>query len=382
MTNPLNTPAEQSSSANGDSKGSSDGPKRWTVYMPALFHPEAIKYARTKFNLLQPGEGLTQEECLAQADGLRTSFFAHHLTTFFLPNLVKPYLAYMVTVMRVGKLPESQLNETAAPRLRIIARNGTGVDMIHKETCLKRGIVVTNQPGGNAQAVAELALTLILTLLRRVVEVNQRLRSGERVPSISVLAPGLYGKVVGLVGMGDIAYELAKLLVHGFNCKIIIYSPTSPPTKWTTSCPSSPSSAIPHKRCPTLAQLLPQIDVLSLHCPLIPETKHLISTRQLALFGPSAVVVNTARGGIVDESALLLALQRGQIAGAGIDVWESEPPTLATSDTCRELMGRRDVVALPHLGGSTDEVTRVGCMNAVDICWDYLEGGAPRNRVY
>ncbi|KAI5451679.1 hypothetical protein NCC49_001660 [Naganishia albida] len=326
--------------------------KRWTAYMPALFHPEAIEYARSKFNLLQPEGGLSEEECLAQADGI---------------------------LMRVGKLLESQLNEKAAPRLRIIARNGTGVDMIHKDTCVRRGIVVTNQPGGNAQAVAELALTLILTLLRRVVEVNQRLRAGERVPSISALAPGLYGKAVGLIGMGDIAYELAKVLVHGFNCKIVVYSPTSAKTKWTPSCPNAPDVAIPHTRALTLAELLPQIDVLSLHCPLLPETKHLISTPELALLRPSAIIINTARGGIIDETALATALREGQIAGAGIDVWGTEPPT---TERYAELIGMQNVVALPHLGGSTDEVTKVGCMNAVDIAFDYLEGKPARNRVY
>lgn len=246
----------------------------------------------------------------------------------------------------------------------------------------------------------QLALTLILTLLRRVVEVNQRLRCGERVPSISALAPGLYGKIVGLVGMGDIAHELAKLLVvrssrlcinttkpltglpfeqYGFNCKIIVYSPTSPKTKWTASCPTSPDYALPHSRAATLSELLPQIDVLSLHCPLLPETKHLISAFELSLLKSSAIIINTARGGIIDEPALAASLRRGEIAGAGIDVWGTEPPT---TDTYAELIGMGNVVALPHLGGSTDEVTKVGCMNAVDICFDYLEGKPARNRVY
>lgn len=198
--------------------------------------------------------------------------------------------------------------------------------------------------------------------------------------------------------MGDIAYELAKLLVvcsdttfpmqyfelticiqDGFKCKIVVYSPTSAKTKWTSSDPISPSTVIPHQRASTLAELLPQIDVLSLHCPLLPETRHMISSSELELLKPTAIIINTARGGIIDETALATALREGQIAGAGIDVWEIEPPT---TEKYAELIGMRQVVALPHLGGSTDEVTKIGCMNAVDIAFDFLEGKPARNRVY
>lgn len=201
---------------------------------------------------------------------------------------------------------------------------------------------------------------------------------------------------MGLVGMGDIAYELAKLLVvrrvschtqhlthcpsqDGFNCKIVVYSPTSAKTKWTSSDPNSPNTVIPHQRASSLEEMLPQIDVLSIHCPLLPETRHMISTSELQLLKPTAIIINTARGGIIDEIALATALREGQIAGAGIDVWETEPPT---TEKYAELIGMRQVVALPHLGGSTDEVTKIGCMNAVDIAFDYLEGKPARNRVY
>ena len=105
----------------------------------------------------------------------------------------------------------------------------------------------------------------------------------------------------------------------------------------------------------------------------------MISTSELQLLKPTAIIINTARGGIIDEIALATALREGQIAGAGIDVWETEPPT---TEKYAELIGMRQVVALPHLGGSTDEVTKIGCMNAVDIAFDYLEGKPARNRVY
>jgi phosphoglycerate dehydrogenase-like enzyme len=112
---------------------------------------------------------------------------------------------------------------------------------------------------------------------------------------------------------------------------------------------------------------------------LLPETKHLISTTELSLLRPNAIVINTARGGIIDEIALATALRERQIAGAGIDVWGTEPPT---TENYAELIGMQNVVALPHLGGSTDEVTKIGCMNAVDIAFDFLEGKPARNRVY
>ncbi|WVR08961.1 hypothetical protein IAU60_006020 [Kwoniella sp. DSM 27419] len=318
-----------------------------TVYLHTPFHPKAEEYAEARFaKVLRPKDG-TMEELMAQVDGI---------------------------LLRVGRITREML--LAAPKLKIISRNGTGYDNMHIPTVRERGVVVTNCPGGNAQAVAELALTLMLAVLRRVVEVDTRIRSGEKVPSITVLAPGLFGSVVGLVGMGDTAYELAKLLL-AFNCRILVYSPTSPVDRWRTAESRYPTP-IPHDRCSDLEQLLRQVDVVSLHCPLNDDTRELIGREQMGWMRDTAVIVNTARGGIVVERDLEEALENGRLGGAGIDVWDVEP---AHGDTMGKLGKLRNTVVLPHLGGSTDAVTLEGCVKAIDIMADYLDGKGARNRV-
>ncbi|WVF65434.1 hypothetical protein IAT40_000161 [Kwoniella sp. CBS 6097] len=321
--------------------------KEATIYLHTPFHPKAEEYAAERFKeVLRPSDG-DMRELMSKTDGI---------------------------LLRVGNVNREML--LAAPKLKIISRNGTGIDNMHLPTVKEKGVVVTNCPGGNAQAVAELALALMLSVLRRVVEIDARIRSGEKVPSITALAPGLFGSTVGLVGMGDTAYELARLLL-AFGCKILVYSPTSPSNRWTVESPRYPV-VIPHERVSSLDELLPQVDVLSLHCPLNDQTRGLISTSQLNDMKNSAVIVNTARGGIVDERALEQALESGQLGGAGIDVWDIEP---AYGETMGRLGKLRNTVVLPHLGGSTDGATLEGCMKAIDIMADYLDGKGARNRV-
>ncbi|WVW79481.1 hypothetical protein I302_101450 [Kwoniella bestiolae CBS 10118] len=324
------------------------GAKQATVYLHTPFHPKAEEYAEHKFGkVLGPKDGSVQE-IMAQVDGI---------------------------LLRVSNITRDMMLQ--APNLRIISRNGVGVDNIHIPTAKEKGVIVTNCPGGNAQAVAELALTLALAVLRRVVEVDTRIRSGEVVPSITALAPGLFGKTVGLVGMGDTSYELAKLLL-AFNCPILVHSPTSPSDRWThTQDPKYPV-AIPHQRVNSLDELLQNSDVVSLHCPLNDTTRGLIGKRELEMMKDDGVIINTARGGIIDERALEVALENGKLGGAGIDVWEIEP---AHGDTMGRLGRLRNTVVLPHLGGSTDAVTLDGCIKAVDIMADYFDGKEVRNRV-
>lgn len=221
------------------------------------------------------------------------------------------------------------------------------------------------------QEVAELTLALALAVLRRVVEVSNRIRGGERVPSIAALAPGLLGKTVGLVGMGSIALHAAKLF-RAFGCAIVVFSPTSPADRWKGG------NGVEHVRVSALDDLLAVADVVSLHCPLTPSTADLISTPQLARMKPSAVLINTARGACVDEDALATALEQGVIGGAGLDVLRTEPAFGANMGRLRDAP---NVVILPHLGGSTDESAERGCSAAVDVVVKYLNGRGARNRV-
>jgi D-3-phosphoglycerate dehydrogenase len=232
-----------------------------------------------------------------------------------------------------------------APKLLHIARNGAGYDTIDLPSCTSRGIVVTNCPGGNAFAVAELTVGLMLAIQRRIIESDRKVRRGERLKSIQLLAPGLRGNVIGLVGMGSIAWETAKILHFAFGCKILVLSPTSPATRWTSKDPNG-LDPIPHTRVDSLEELLPQVDILSLHCPLTTATRDMISTEQLKAMKSTAVVINTARGGMVDERALETALRTGEIAGAALDVWKSEPPNSETIGGLGEL---DNIIIVPHL---------------------------------
>ncbi|WWD21382.1 hypothetical protein CI109_105867 [Kwoniella shandongensis] len=321
--------------------------KEATVYLHTPFHPKAELYAESRFKKVLRFGDASEEELMGQVDGI---------------------------LLRTGHVTRSMILN--APNLRIIARNGVGYDNVDKPTVKEKGVIVTNCPGGNSQAVAELALTLMLSLLRRVLEIDHRIRSGERVPSIRALSPGLFGKTVALVGMGDTSYELAKLLLS-FNCTILAYSPTSSKERWTSEDTKYPVT-IPHTRFDSLEEMLGKCDVLSLHCPLTSETRGLIGEKEIGWMKSDAILVNTARGGIVDERALEKKLKAGELGGAGLDVWDVEPPF---GESLGELGKMLNVICLPHLGGSTDGVTLEGCTTAIDIMADYFDGKDLRNRV-
>ncbi|EIW66079.1 hypothetical protein TREMEDRAFT_45917 [Tremella mesenterica DSM 1558] len=332
-----------------------------TIYLPTPFHPRAEKYAEEKFGkVLRNGVDGKEEELLSRADGI---------------------------LLRIGNMHKPQLD--LAPNLKAICRNGTGLDMIDLDECVRRGIMVTNVPGGNAKEVAELTIALSLIILRRIKESDYLITSGQRTPSITVLSPGLMGKTVGLIGMGDIAYEAAKLFL-AFGCKIIIWSPTSPLNKWEESQTTTPNTTnishsstskyipIPHIRVNSLNDLLPNIDILSIHCPLTSSTKNLIGYDQLKSLRKGSILINTARGGIVDEIALIKVLDQGILFGAGLDVFNVEP---AFGENLGELGKRKNIVCLPHIGSSTDEGTYIGCIKAIDEMVDILNGKPPKHPV-
>ena len=194
------------------------------------------------------------------------------------------------------------------------------------------------------QSVAEITLGLMLGVSRRIKELDARITSGELVPAIEGLSPGLSGRTVGLVGMGDIAYAVARVLVV-FRCQLVVFSPSSSSTRWTVPEERYPL-VIPHRRASSLDEMLPEIDFLSLHCPLTPQTRGMIGERELGRMKPGAVVINTARGGMIDEMALTRALKEGRLGGAGLDVFEVEP---AYGETLGELGKMKNVICLPHV---------------------------------
>jgi glyoxylate reductase len=217
----------------------------------------------------------------------------------------------------------------AAPRLRIVANHAVGYDNVDVAACTARGVWVTNTPGVLTDSTADLTWTLLLAVARRVREGERMMRSGAFAGWAPTMLLGreIRGAALGLVGYGRIAQAVARR-AEGFGMQVLH---------------SSRTGGVP------LADLLGRADVVSIHCPLTAETRHLIGAAELTGMKRGAILLNTARGPIVDEAALVAALESGHLGGAGLDVFEDEPRVHPG------LVDRDDVVLLPHLGSATVE---------------------------
>jgi D-3-phosphoglycerate dehydrogenase len=225
-----------------------------------------------------------------------------------------------------------------APRLRVIGRAGAGVDTIDVTAATERGIVVVNAPGGNAVAAAEHTLALMFALARRVAAADASLKRGQWSRS-AYIGTELTGKTLGLIGLGRVGSEVARR-AQGLDMRVVVYDPYVPDEH------ARRNGMEPLE----LDALLEAADFVSLHVPLTETTRGILSAARIARLRPSAFVVNCARGGLVDDAALLAALDDGRLAGAGVDVFVSEP--VAPDDP---LPRHPKIVATPHLGASTVE---------------------------
>lgn len=250
----------------------------------------------------------------------------------------------------------------AADRLRVIARYGVGVDNIDLAAARARGIVVTNTPGANAASVAELAVGLMLALARQIPLAHARTRAGEwpRLPGIA-----LGDKTIGLLGFGAVGRHVARCLC-GFGCTVLACDPAI-----------DVGVAAEHgARACTQAELLAESDFLSLHLPLLEGTRGMVDAAFLSRMKHRAYLVNTARGELVDEAALLAALVSGHLAGAALDTLASEPP--APDDP---LLALPQVILSPHIGAHTDGAISAMGRAALADCLAVLRHQTPRWRV-
>lgn len=247
------------------------------------------------------------------------------------------------------------------PRLRVVANVGVGVNNIDLEAAAAAGVVVTNTPDVLTEATADLTWALILAVLRRVVEGDRLLRAG----GFSGWRPDFFlsadvqGAMLGIVGMGRIGRAVARRAAP-FGMRVAYHDPDPGAVK-----------GLEATRYAELEAMLLEVDVLSLHCPLTAATRHLLDVRRLGLMKPSAVVINTSRGEVVDEGALVAALEAGRLGGAGLDVFEFEPRVHPG------LLGRSDVVLLPHLGSGTRGTRAAMASLAVDNALAVLAGRPP-----
>jgi phosphoglycerate dehydrogenase-like enzyme len=237
-----------------------------------------------------------------------------------------------------------------SPNLLVIARTGVGIDSIDAEAATEFGVAITITPGANEESVADHAIAMMLGLLRRIPQNDAGLRRGEWNRTGPHTPRQLSGCTVGLIGYGHIGRLVGRRL-EGFGVELLVADPAIDESE-------SPRSV-------ELAELLAHSDVVSLHCPLIPATRHLIDQSALQLMRPHAVLVNTSRGGVVDERALIRALNEGVIAGAALDVFETEPPYDSP------LLAMPNVVVSPHNGGlstkSVDTMVRMATSSVIDV---------------
>jgi D-3-phosphoglycerate dehydrogenase len=252
----------------------------------------------------------------------------------------------------------------AATRLEVIGRAGAGVDTIDVEAATERGIIVMNTPGGNTTAVAEHTLALVLALARRLPVADASLKAG-RWEKSRLQGVELLGKTLGILGLGRIGSEVARRAL-GFRMQVLAYDPYL--TREAAERLGVESVE--------LDELLTRSDFITIHAPLTGDTRHLIGEAELARMKPGVRLINCARGGIIDEAALARALASGRVGGAGLDVFEREPPPAD-----HPLLRFEQVVLTPHLGAATDEAQSAVALAIADQVADVLVRGVVTNAV-
>jgi D-3-phosphoglycerate dehydrogenase len=270
-------------------------------------------------------------------------------------------------ISRKGRITRNHI-EKSRGRLRIVARTGVGVDAsrIDLDAAREHKVWVTNNPGVNAAAVAELTFGQMIALARHGAQADRAVKSNRWSDYLRFTGVELAGKTLGIVGMGHIGTRVA-LRARAFEMALLVCDPYIPASHVTAL----------GGRWVGLDELLVSSDFVTLHCPLNSETRHMIGERQLPLMKKSAYLVNLARGGVVDEEALHKSLAEKRIAGAAIDVLETEPPRKD-----HPLLALDNVLLTPHIGGATREAAKRGEWGAAEEVVRVLEGKPPRNPVF
>jgi len=233
-----------------------------------------------------------------------------------------------------------EVMDRVGPRLRVVGRPGIGVDRIDLAAATERGILVVNTPDGPTESTAEHAIALLLSLTKRVTLGDRELRLGQGWPNYGMLPIGLeaYGSTLGLVGLGRIGGRVAEI-ARALGMRVLAFDPYAAPAR---------AAALGVTLVGSLEELLSSVDVVSLHCPAIPATHHLINARTLALMRRGSYLINVSRGTVIDEPTLVEALRTGHLAGAGLDVFDPEP---AAADN--PLFSLPNTICTPHIASFT-----------------------------
>ncbi len=255
----------------------------------------------------------------------------------------------VVLFLRPGRISRRMIE--GIPNLKAISIFGAGLNQVDVEACNERGVMVINAPGGNAQAVAELTFGILLSLLRRIPHADRMVRSGQWLDA-GHIGTELHGKTLGIVGVGQIGMRVARI-ARGFDMTLLAYDPGAPVERFPEIGATETS----------LVDLMASSDVVTLHAPLLPATEGMIGAAEIAAMKPSAVLVNAARGGLVDEVSLIRALEENRIAGAALDAFSTEPLP-SESPFC----SLKNVVLTPHDAAQTREtLPKITSMVSSDI---------------
>lgn len=263
---------------------------------------------------------------------------------------------------------DSEIMDAGLPSLKIIANYAVGFDNIDVEAAKQKGIMVTNTPGVLTNTVAEHTFALMLSIAHRISEADRFSRAGKYTawgPQL-LLGADLSGKTLGVVGLGRIGSRVAYHAVRGFDMKVLYYD---------VNRNEEFEKEFSAQYCVSVDELLPQCDFVSLHVPLLDSTKHLINENSLKIMKPSAFLINTSRGAIIDEKALAEALAQKIIAGAALDVFEFEP------EITPELKNLDNIILTPHIASATEETRQAMSKLAAENIIEALEGRVPPNLI-
>jgi len=265
-----------------------------------------------------------------------------------------------VIIRANGKITKRLLEN--APKLKVIGRHGVGVDSIDVEEATRRGVWVVYTPEANARTVAEHVLGMIIALAKKMPVIDKAVRAGDWDIRHRMLVKQVYGSTLGIIGLGRIGRNLAEMCRKAFAMRVIYYDAVrSPEVEEYLPCEYVP-----------LDKLLAEADVVSIHVPLTKDTTGLIDAGKMARMKPGAILINAARGGIVDEDALAKALEEGRIYGAGLDVFAQEPP-----DHTRPIFQAENCIITAHMAAHTEEAMITMSMVAEDVI-RVLEGKTPK----
>lgn len=307
------------------------------VLLPQPILPDGYKFLREHGYEIVDGRGFTEEDIIADIADCDAA------------------------IIRTAKVTARILD--AAPKLKILARHGAGYDGVDLDAARKHGVLVCTAGGSNAISVAELAIFYMLYCSRNFKKVQANYLADYRYAKMGIPKTELEGKTLGLVGLGHIGQLVAKKAALGFDMTVLAFDPFAK------------REGLPEyiQLVQDRDEIFKRSDYVSLHVPATPETIHSVSDREFDLMKETAYLINTARGSIVDEPALIRALQEGKIAGAGLDVLEKEP-----IDRENPLIAMDNVLTAPHIGGATKEASSrssVACAQAID---DFFSGRTPK----